>query len=218
MKTWTLPFAVLGCALALNTAHADQCQWVTPAQAEKAQQLLAKHTSIVEYCEPCGEKAPGMPYAVKDVSIATPSDGYKEIEINGKGVDLAYTFVKISSTKYKNLANLAGCPAQDVSKVLTIADETPNGVVITPDTRPVPPQSVQAFAAPPIEPLPVPPPPPQQHFTYHTTTVVQPIPWIVLLLAAGGGFLTGSALTMLLMAMRTRRRAMRPRASDLPTS
>jgi hypothetical protein len=219
MKTWTLSLAAVGCALALNTAHADQCAWIDADQAEKAQQLLAKHSKVIEYCEPCGQKAPGAPFTAKDVQIATPQDGYREVQIAGKGIDLAYTFVKVSSTKYKNLAMLAGCPAQDVSKELTIADETPNGVLITPEE-----QAPPTVATPPalLDPLPPPlpapivTPPPQ--YTYHTTTIVQPIPWLVLARAAGGGFVTGSAVTQLMMALRTRRRAMRPRATDLPTS
>jgi hypothetical protein len=222
MKTWTLSLAAVGCALAINTARGDQCAWIGMDQAEKAQQLLAKYPKVIEYCEPCGQKAPGAPFTAKDVEIVTPQDGYREVQIGGKGIDLAYTFVKVSSTKYKNLAKLAGCPAQDVSKELTIADETPNGVLISPEEQkqPEPP----TFASPPplLDPLPPPPvapivmPPPQ--YTYHSTTIVQPIPWLVLALAVGGGFVTGSAFTLLLMTLRTRRRAMRPRATDLPTS
>lgn len=218
MKTWTLSLAAFGCALVANTAHADQCQWVTPAQAEKAEQLLAKHEKVIEYCEPCGQKAPGAPYTAERVSLVTPGSGYRTVEINGHGVDLAYTFVKVSQTKYKNLAKLAGCPAEDVSKELTIADETPNGVMIMPD-EPPPTVAVAAVVEtpPPVRPSP-PPPPPEPHYTYQTMTIVQPIPWLVLAFAAGGGFITGSAFTILVLALRTRRRAMRPRASDLPTS
>jgi len=43
---------------------------------------------------------------------------YKEIVINGKGVDLAYTFVKIASKRFVNVAKVIGCKADGVSSFI----------------------------------------------------------------------------------------------------
>lgn len=214
MKTWTLSLALAGSALLAGTARADQCQWNDRAHAQKAQALLAQHPKVLSYCEPCGDKAPGEPFDVESVRVITPPQtSYREVLINGDAVDLAYTYVQVSPTEYKNLAKLAGCPASGVTATLSIAEETPTGVLIA--TTETPPEQ----PAPIVLATPTPPPlPPAPQYTYHTTTIVQPIPWLVLALAAGGGFITGAASMLIAMTIRTRRRAMKPRASDLPTS
>jgi hypothetical protein len=100
-------------------AHADQCAWTTRAQSEKAAELLHKGKMVVDWCEPCGEKAPRAKqvYAVESVKVAHPEgDGfYWELSINGKPVDLAYEFVMVAPNEFKNLASLASCPATGVS-------------------------------------------------------------------------------------------------------
>lgn len=222
MKTWTLSLAIVGSALLAQTARADQCAWITDKEASKAQAILAKQPKVLEFCEPCGDKAPGMPFVAGDVTMTTPDSRYKEIQINGKDIDLAYIYVQTSPTQYRNLAKLAGCSASDVSPSLYIANETPTGVLITPDPDPVPPEPVvepvvepppppaPAFAAPPP-----PAPPAQTLVSYYTTTIEHTVPWSVLVLAAAGGFVSGVGFTFALLALR-RRRAMRPRANDLP--
>ena len=97
MKSWMI---ALSFTLAASSARADQCAWIDDAAAQKAQAILAKQPMTIEFCEPCGDKAPGVPVKAKSVSIGSPQDGYKEIELNGKAVDLAYTYVKTSATKY----------------------------------------------------------------------------------------------------------------------
>jgi hypothetical protein len=216
MKTWTLSVAAIATSLSLaHTARADQCAWNEEAHATKAASILAKHPKVLEYCEPCGDKAPGEPFVADTVAVTTPERGYKELSINGKEIDLAYVYVQVSSTQYKNLAKLAGCPASGVSPSLKIADETPTGVLITsnnPPEPPPPPPPIVVAAPPP------PPPAPPPQITYHTTTIEQPVPWIVLALAGAGGFISGAASMLVAMTIRSRRRAMRPRASDLQTS
>lgn len=215
MKTWTLSLAAAASSLLLSTqsAHADQCAWNDEAHAAKAKAILAKQPKVIAYCEPCGDKAPGEPVIARDVTVTTPQDAYREVSINGQPVDLAYTFVQVSSTKYKNLAKMVGCPASGVSSSLKIADETPTGVLITP-TEPPPPPPEQ----PTIEPMVIaaaPPPPPPPNVSYYNTTVEANVSWFVVALAGCAGFLSGAAMTFAGMTIR-RRRAMRPRASDLP--
>ena len=222
MKTWTLSLAATAGSLlvSLQTARADQCAWNDAAHAEKAEAILAKHPKVIQYCEPCGDKAPGDPAVARDVTVTTPQGDYKEVSINGQAVDLAYTFVQVSGTKYKNLAKMVGCPASGVSSSLKIADETPTGVLITPDKpAPTPPEEPK-----PVEPLvpqmviaaPPPPPPPAPNVHYYYNTTVQPnVSWFTVALAGCAGFLSGVTLTFAGMTIR-RRRAMRPRANDLP--
>ncbi|HEX5058807.1 MAG TPA: hypothetical protein VFV99_05570 [Kofleriaceae bacterium] len=208
MKAWLIPFSLVVLA---DTAHADQCAWIDKPTAQKAEAIVLKASKYIEFCEPCGEKAPGIPQKAQSVAVQDADGDYKEVTINGKGVDLAYTFVKTDAGHYRNLAALAGCPAEGVSPSLAIEDETPNGVMIraADDTlrpQPPPPQPLPAPAAAPPQ-LQVPP----QVYVYNTT---RDIAWLPIALAACGGFVTGSALTLLVFAAR-RRRAMRPRAVDI---
>lgn len=214
MKTLTLTLVL---ALA-GTAYADQCEWIDGTAAAKAQKLLAGHPKVIAFCEPCGEKAPGVPEVASRVDVTTPEAGYKEIAINGKGVDLAYTFVQTSPGTYKNLAKLAGCEATDVSPSLKVADETPNGVLITADDHkpaPPPPPPQPAFDPQPLPlqlTIPAAAPPPQ-------IVVVETrpaFPWAMAALALVTGFGATLAGVLAVDALRRRRRAMRPRASELP--
>jgi hypothetical protein len=204
MKSWL----AVALVLVSQTARADQCEWIDAGVAQKAQAILAKQPLVIEFCEPCGDKAPGTPAQAKTVAIGSPQSGYKEIQINGKAVDLAYTYVKTSGMKFENLAMLSGCPAQDVSPSLTVADETKHGVLITASADPVP-QAKPVIATVPV-PLPVIQPPRETVYMYSTQT----IPWLALVFACASGMVIGAGLTITTLALR-RRRAMKPRATDL---
>jgi hypothetical protein len=223
MKTWTLSLAAAASCLLISTqtARADQCAWNEAAHATKAEAILAKHPKVIAYCEPCGDKAPGEPVIARDVSVTTPQGDYREVSINGQAVDLAYTFVQVSGTKYKNLAKMVGCPASGVSSSLKVADETPTGVLITPTEQPTPPVERLPEPVPPLIPpmviaAPAPPAPPS-NVSYYNTTVQANVGWFTVALAGCAGFLSGVAMTFGAMTIR-RRRSMRPRANDLPLS
>ena len=110
--------------------------------------VLASHPMIVEYCERCGDKAPGMPHPAE-----------------GRPADLASTYVKTSDVRYQNLALLANCVAEPLDvPSLKVLDETPTGVLIVPDTAPVDAVVIEA------EPALVPPAPAP---VIHTTVVVR---------------------------------------------
>jgi len=191
-------------ALVASTAHADQCEWVADAVAHRAQQILAKHPQVIQFCEPCGDAAPGTPVETKTVAVTRPQAGYKQLQINGQAIDLAYAYVKTSSTQYANLAKLAGCATEGVSPTLTVADETSHGVLITPSDVPV---AIATEPALPRVPTPIAP-----VYIYSTTT--EHLPWLAVALATAAGFVLGAGSTRLVVALR-RRRAMRPRASEL---
>jgi hypothetical protein len=193
-----------------TAAYADQCAWIDADVASRAQAILAKSPKLIAFCEPCGDKVPGVPIAATRVDVREPSAGFHEVVVDDSGIDLAYTFVQTSQTEYGNLAKLAGCPATGVSPTLSIAPETRSGVLIVADTRPVvaPEPAIVEPAA--MEPAAVAPPP--QIHVYRTTRYE--VAWPMLLVAAAGGFAFGSLATLLIVATR-RRRAMRPRASEL---
>ena len=98
---------------------ADQCSYITKNQASISLSKLDLGQTIYLFCEPCGEKFP-RPTTIESLGITTV--GYRDfwqVQVNNKGIDLAYTFVESGIDNYLfNLAGLAGCPAQDVSPVL----------------------------------------------------------------------------------------------------
>jgi hypothetical protein len=207
---WLVSVSIVAVTTFSNTAHADQCAWIDADVASRAQAILAKSPKVIAFCEPCGDKVPGVPVAAKHVDVREPSAGFREVVVDGNGIDLAYTFVQTSASEYANLASLAGCPATGVSPTLSIAPETTSGVLIVADTRPVvaPTPAIVEPAA--MEPAVIAPPP--QIHVYRTTRYE--VAWPMLLVAAAGGFAFGSLSTLLFVATR-RRRAMRPRATDL---
>lgn len=115
--------------LGLQAAMADQCAYIEKAQAEKAMETIKVGDQLVSYCEPCGEsssiKGSGKLEIVSTVSSEpTGYENTHEVKVNGKGIDLAYTFIKkktfwdkigLGSKKYNNLSKLVGCPSEAVS-------------------------------------------------------------------------------------------------------
>lgn len=196
---WLIPIslAVLG-----GTAHADQCQVLDAAQAYKAASILAGAPHVIDFCEPCGDQVPGIPEVAHRVEVV--GTGTHELAINGRTVDLAYTYVQTSPRQYTNLAALAGCEATGVSPTLAVADETRSGVLITASDTPV--------AKPHVVRPGIAPPPAPAVYVYSTTR--HEIPWLAIAFAAGGGVICGATWMLLLVATR-RRRAMRPRAVEL---
>lgn len=210
---WLIPIslAVLG-----GTAHADQCQSLDEAQARKALSIVANAPRVIDFCEPCGDRAPGVPKVARHLEVRKDG-GYHELAIDGRAVDLAYTYVQTSQRQYANLAALAGCEAHGVSPTLSIESETPTGVLITASDAPVPalappPRAAPARVAPPDRVTSAARPATPTVYVYATTTA--PVPWLVLALAIGGGALSGAMLALIVLTAR-RRRTMRPRALDL---
>jgi hypothetical protein len=201
MKLLLLSLGPIAILAAPSLARADQCQLYDAATARRVDQLLADHPKLVELCEPCGDKAPGLPFRVSQF-------------VHGER-DLAYTYVQTSNTRYENLAMLVDCPVRGVSPSLAVTKETEHGMLISADTTPVtayaPPMIAADGAACVASFAPA-------HVTFHTTTrVEQPLPWFVVVVATGGGVFAGAGIVALGFAAR-RRRAMRPRASDLRIS
>jgi hypothetical protein len=104
-------------------AFADQCAWVEPAVAKAAAVELASGRRIVEFCEPCKEPRPsakrtlGRNAAVRDVPRHPE---YKQVDVDGKLLDIAYLFVERKPGIFENVALISGCPAVSVSRELQL--------------------------------------------------------------------------------------------------
>jgi hypothetical protein len=115
---------VIGLLLA-PAARADQCSYITKAQAVAAFERLSIGKTIYEFCELCGDKNP-KPVVINSLAISnTKTPGYWQVMVNGKGIDLAYTYIDYGSNKSDgrrvNLALVANCLATDFTPILPSA-------------------------------------------------------------------------------------------------
>ncbi|MEZ5477245.1 MAG: hypothetical protein R3E95_07105 [Thiolinea sp.] len=108
-------------ALSATAAQADQCAYLSVEQAARALNYLKPASVFVHFCEPCGdrnfwaqEQQTVEHLAVRKIADLPPQV-YWEIEANGRGIDLAYTFLKLEDSSYMNLSKLAQCPSRDVT-------------------------------------------------------------------------------------------------------
>lgn len=124
--------AICAGLIASPLAHADQCAVVSRNQGDVALiRLRQPQTWVLELCEPCGQQlgSSARPYLVTHVARvpwehAESADEF-EVLVNGRGLDLAYTFVHVGGGEFRNLAALAGCPAEGVSASVTVPGWTP---------------------------------------------------------------------------------------------
>lgn len=114
-------------------AMADQCQAISGAEAERAALLLQKNAVVTDYCEPCNEggKKEGKISVVNKVKLETIVLGkqvYTEVKVNGKSVDLAYTFVQVAPNRSVNVAKAINCQTLDESSVSSVIDGNLNTI------------------------------------------------------------------------------------------
>jgi hypothetical protein len=176
------------------TAYADQCELVDDTVATNAIAAMHGHPKVVEYCEPCGDKAPGIPHAIEHVAKQRGTDGEYSVTLDKREVDLAYEYVQTAPSKYENIALLAGCPTSGVQPSLIVTDATDTGVLIMPAELPPP----------------VPAPQP-------TTTIIVQTDRVNLWLIIGACVASSGlwALATIMILRRRRSEAMRPRAIHL---
>lgn len=183
---------VVTALLAPAIAHADQCELTDEATADRALAVVQAHHTVLEYCEPCGDKAPGVPHVLDHAAKQRDVDRYYAVTLDKREVDLAYTYVEVEPGHFTNLAKLAQCPTSGVTPELAVARATDTGVLITPDANPRPLAQTQPIV---IE---------------HGASLS---PWLIV--AACGGSTAAWAVLLLLAERRRRARAMRPRAIDM---
>jgi hypothetical protein len=184
-----------------TVAHADQCELVSDAVATRAVSALRGHPNVIEFCEPCGDQAPGAPHAIGHLA-QRGSDGSFAVTLDQREVDLAYLYVQTAPSTYANVAALAGCPTTGVSPSLHVDAASDRGVLITATDYPVTHLPHPAEA-----------PPPPATITYVVEPQPQPGLWTVI---AACALLNGLwALAAVLLLRRRRAVAMRPRAIDM---
>jgi hypothetical protein len=94
-------------------ARADQCARNPGSIADQAAALVKPGATVVEYCEPCGDLAPGKPYTVQNVVVRNG-----ELIVNGAGIDLAYLFLQTRPDELVNVGVRTGCGASNVSEAI----------------------------------------------------------------------------------------------------
>jgi hypothetical protein len=148
MRTWIVGMAAVGAVLAATEARADQCAWLDdPAVAERAARQLIQRPELVAFCEPCGDVVPAAPAAVTAVAVRPVGDGFVEVVVDGRAIDLAYAYVPTADGQYRNLALLAGCTANGVSPGLRV-EHASTGVLIQAGAAPPPsPATIAAASA-----------------------------------------------------------------------
>lgn len=126
-STFLMATMTLGGTFVASEAQADQCAYINESQATAALRFVKPGMVVRAYCEPCGEHVPAASRATTVTTAVVRPAGmqgeYAEVAINGEGIDLAYTFVPYEGD-YVNLASLAECPAQGVSKKLDLPAST----------------------------------------------------------------------------------------------
>lgn len=112
-KPWVLAVFV---GMLMTPVWGDQCELISPEQAGQALAFLKPGATIVEFCEPCGDKDfySKPQQVIKDIQAVAEQE-YWAVKVNGKGVDLAYTFVRNTEGSFLNVSKLANCPSDDVS-------------------------------------------------------------------------------------------------------
>lgn len=112
---------ILACALCLPVAAwADQCELISADQASEMMEYLKPNIEYVHFCEPCGDKDfyKRKVERVRRLQIGMEKSGndtYWSVTVNGKGIDLAYTYIRGEDGGFLNLADLANCPTDGVS-------------------------------------------------------------------------------------------------------
>jgi hypothetical protein len=92
---------------------------------DMADGILGTSSTIITFCERCGDRVPGVPHAW-----------------DGTAVDLTTTYVKVSPDRYDNLAAMAGCATDGAAPSLRVVHD--HGDVIIPEHTAVTPVIVQA--------------------------------------------------------------------------
>lgn len=132
-----LLFAATLCA-APATALADQFAYVTVQQATAALAQLDGQPLVQSYCTPCGD-AKAAPVEVHGIGIErvwhwdgganvyVDAEGrsYWEVVVNGKGIDLAYVYVRDDAGGWENLAMRLGLSPVEVPRHLAAAAIVP---------------------------------------------------------------------------------------------
>lgn len=106
--------------MTIASSFADQAAWIEKSDAYKAGGMINPGTLLRSFCAPCGDTIP-TDLPVKQVEVKNADARYYQIFINGKGIDLAYTYIE-QEGKWVNLAMLLGLEVSGVPEFLPEPD------------------------------------------------------------------------------------------------
>ncbi|GBC61791.1 hypothetical protein DENIS_2753 [Desulfonema ishimotonii] len=97
-------------------AFADQAALIEKGKAYQAAALVSPGMELRRFCAPCGDAA-WTSLTVRGVEVRPASGSYYELAVNGKGVDLAYVYIRTDG-RWRNLAMTVGVPVSDIPEFL----------------------------------------------------------------------------------------------------
>ncbi len=89
--------------LSLSNVMADQAAYITLEQSKEAVQLLEGTQQVRFFCAPCGETKSELVEVFSIENVNTGYENYWEVQVNNKGIDLAYTYYHVDG-KWRNIA------------------------------------------------------------------------------------------------------------------
>lgn len=108
---------LLLCTILCGGAVADQQAWIKKTDADRAVKLISEGEEVRLFCEPCNDTGYTRETAVSVNVAQTGTEDYYEVQVNGAGIDLAYTYIE-EDGQWVNLAKHLGLDAEGVSAVL----------------------------------------------------------------------------------------------------
>lgn len=110
-------------------AWADQQEYVSKKDAERALATVKNAGAVRTFCAPCKEKVAVLlkvNTAVIDQVPGNDEPPYWVLSVNKQSIDLAYAYVPVESgfwfwrkTKWRNMARILSLPAEDVPEFLS---------------------------------------------------------------------------------------------------
>ena len=86
-----------------KNVKADQAYCLDKNQATEAMNLLQNYSELVLFCVLCGDKKAKL-IKVNELKLINEFEGCLTVYLNGKGIDLAYTYFPIGNGKWKSVA------------------------------------------------------------------------------------------------------------------
>lgn len=105
-------------------AFADQAIYLDKVDAERAVALLKNAESLKTYCAPCNDPSVKHIVVASILSAKVNYQDFWEVQINGKGEDLAYLYF-LDNNKWRNVAMALNIPVSDVSEFITGNETNP---------------------------------------------------------------------------------------------
>ena len=97
-------------------AFADQAIWISKETAQQTVEILEKEKIYYDYCAPCDDKF-AKKVAIKNVKMIPKSAQDWAVTVNGKDIDLAYTYIQ-EGEQWINLAIKLAVEVDSVPKTL----------------------------------------------------------------------------------------------------